>query len=211
MLLFLPKWVSLEYTTVAIFQGSKNNIHNRAVVANKRYDSVSFTDTNQEGCSSIFKRILIVRSLFWHYIFLLVNSSGTTYHSLHALHINVVITRNARYISASREFGTRAQNFNAKRKHFFRWGVVLSPTNSTAAAAPVEICEGWQQPASGPSPERSAAPGEQGDMVSTAPGVFLFSKSFNRLCERVNAHTPTHSLLAKEGRHINHRSSPGCN
>lgn len=105
MLLFLPKLVSLEYATVVIFQGSKKNIHNMAVIANKRYDYISFTYTNQEGCSrimgSIFKTKLSARSLIWRYIFLLVNSSGTTYHSLRGLHIDVVTTRKARYTSAS--------------------------------------------------------------------------------------------------------------
>lgn len=49
------------------FSGEYKNIHNMAIVANERYDSVSFTYTNQEGCSrimgSIFKRILTVGNL----------------------------------------------------------------------------------------------------------------------------------------------------
>ena len=151
---------------------------------------------------SIFKRILTVRSLIWRYIFLLVNSSGTTYHNLHVLHINVVIIRNARYISASREFGTQAQNFNAKGKHVFTWGVMLPPTNSTKTAAPIEICEGWQQSASGPSPERSVVPSEQGDFVSTAPGSSEHSsvqQEFQQtLCMREC--TYTHTQPSCEGR-----------
>lgn len=154
MFLFLPKWVSLEYKTVVVFQDSKKNLHHVAVAAKNHYDSVSFTYANQAGCStimgSIFKRTLTVRSLSWCYIFLLVSSSGTTHHNLHGLHIKVVITRNATYSTASRDSGTELQ---WQTETPFHTGSGAVPTSSTETAAPPEIWGGWQQSASGPRPK----------------------------------------------------------
>jgi len=41
--------------------------------------------------------------------------------------------------------------------------------------------------------------------------IFLRRRSFTRTRVHVNAHTLPNSLLVKEKRHRNHRSSPGCN
>lgn len=86
---------------------------------------------------SIFKRILTVRTFLWHEIFLLVKSCGTIYHNLHDLHINVAITRNAGYVSAGREFGAQAQNFNAKEKHFLHGKLCCLPPRAPRQQLPL--------------------------------------------------------------------------
>lgn len=148
MVLLLPEWISLEYTAIVIFKGVRIHIIWQLQLTNDT--TVSFTYINQEGCSrtmgSILQRTLTVRSLIWRYIFLLVNSSGTTYHNLHSMHINGIITRNKECISASSEH-------NARRKHALNGEQCCLPPSVPSAVG------GLKPSASGPSPARSAAPG----------------------------------------------------
>lgn len=88
---------------------------------------------------SILKRTLTRRTFLWHEIFLLVKSSGTIYHNLHGLHVNVAIPRNAGYVSARRESGAQAQNFNARENHFLHGELCWLPPRAPRQQLPLHF------------------------------------------------------------------------
>lgn len=141
---------------------------------------------------------------------LLVNSSGTIYHNLHGLHINAVITRNATYISASREFGIQTQNFSAKGmmgRDMMGRDVVshqqYQDSSSNWNLGGLTAFSFWTE-----SREKNVVPGERGDGVSRASGSSEHSSVQQEFQQTVWVHTHRHSLPEKEAHHINHRPSP---